>query len=157
MNQNTTEKFYSIGEVATLFNLPISTLRYYDKEGLFPELNRSSTGIRKFNEGSLETLRMIECLKKAGAEIKDIKEFIQWCKEGPSSYTKRKEMFLRRKAIIEQEIKQLNQVLAMLDFKCWYYDTAIADGNEDRLKNLPNETMPDHIKELFNYAHGDCE
>lgn len=157
MNQNTTEKFYSIGEVSTLFNLPISTLRYYDKEGLFLELNRSSTGIRKFNEGSLETLRMIECLKKAGAEIKDIKEFIQWCKEGPSSYTKRKEMFLRRKAIIEQEIKQLNQVLAMLDFKCWYYDTAIADGNEDRLKNLPNETMPDHIKELFNYAHGDCE
>jgi len=157
MNQNTTEKFYSIGEVSTLFNLPISTLRYYDKEGLFPELNRSSTGIRKFNEGSLETLRMIECLKKAGAEIKDIKEFIQWCKEGPSSYTKRKEMFLRRKAIIEQEIKQLNQVLAMLDFKCWYYDTAIADGNEDRLKNLPNETMPGHIKELFNYAHGDCE
>ena len=53
---------YTIGQVAKLVHLPISTIRYYDKEGLFPTLERTS-GIRKFSEKELEALRMIECLK----------------------------------------------------------------------------------------------
>lgn len=53
---------YTIGQVSEMFNLPISTLRYYDKEGFFPNLKRES-GIRKFTDNELEALRMIECLK----------------------------------------------------------------------------------------------
>ena len=52
---------YTIGQVAKLVHLPISTIRYYDKEGLFPTLERTS-GIRKFSEKELESLRMIEML-----------------------------------------------------------------------------------------------
>ena len=51
---------YTIGQVSEMFNLPVSTLRYYDKEGLFPELNRTS-GIRQFSENEIEALRVIEC------------------------------------------------------------------------------------------------
>ena len=65
---------YTIGQVSEMFHLPVSTLRYYDKEGLFPNLKRES-GIRKFNDHELEALRMIECLKASGLEIKDIKQF----------------------------------------------------------------------------------
>ena len=68
---------YTIGQVSELFRLPVSTLRYYDKEGLFPGLERVS-GIRKFSEKELETLRVIECLKKSGLEIMDIKQFMEW-------------------------------------------------------------------------------
>ena len=56
---------YSIGQVAEMFGLPISTLRYYDKQGLFPNMERVS-GIRKFGDTEIEALRVIECLKKAG-------------------------------------------------------------------------------------------
>ena len=63
---------YSIGQVAEMFGLPISTLRYYDRQGLFPNMERVS-GIRKFSEQEIEALRVIECLKKAGMEIKDIR------------------------------------------------------------------------------------
>ena len=69
---------YSIGQVAEMFGLPISTLRYYDKQGLFPNMERSS-GIRRFSEKEIEALRIIECLKKTGMEIKDIKQFMEWC------------------------------------------------------------------------------
>ena len=62
---------YTIGQVSEMFGLPISTLRYYDKQGLFPEMERVS-GIRKFSDTELEALRVIECLKKSGLEIKDI-------------------------------------------------------------------------------------
>ena len=82
---------YTIGQVSEMFHLPVSTLRYYDKEGLFPNLKRES-GIRKFNDHELEALRMIECLKASGLEIKDIKQFFEWCNQGSSTYQNRKEL-----------------------------------------------------------------
>ena len=66
---------YTIGQVSEMFDLPVSTLRYYDKEGLFPELNRTS-GIRQFSENEIEALRVIECLKKTGLQKKEINKFI---------------------------------------------------------------------------------
>lgn len=55
---------YTIGEVSKMFDIPISTLRYYDKEGLLLGLEKNDSGIRKFTKQSLESLRVIECLKK---------------------------------------------------------------------------------------------
>ena len=68
---------YTIGQVSEMFNIPASTLRYYDKEGLFPAMQRNS-GIRRFSEKDIEALRVIECLKQSGLEIKDIKQFMIW-------------------------------------------------------------------------------
>ena len=68
---------YSIGQVSAMTNLPISTLRYYDKEGFFPNLEKQS-GIRRFSQAELDAIRMIECLKRSGLEIKDIRQFFEW-------------------------------------------------------------------------------
>ena len=146
------KNIYTIGQVSKMFDLPVSTLRYYDKEGLFPELNRTS-GIRQFSEKEIEILRVIECLKKTGLQIKDIKQFMSWCMEGSSTYTKRKELFENQKKQVEAEITKLNKTLDMLNFKCWYYSEAIKDGNEDRLKNIiPNE-LPNSIKSAYFNSH----
>ena len=75
---------YTIGQVSEMYNLPISTLRYYDKEGFFPNLMRKGN-IRYFSDDELEAIRVIECLKRSGLEIKDIKQFFRWVMEGPSS------------------------------------------------------------------------
>ena len=141
-----------IGQVSEMFNLPISTLRYYDKEGFFPNLVRKGN-IRYFSDNELEALRIIECLKQSGLEIKDIKQFFEWVTEGSSSYTKRKELFEHRKAAVKEEIKQLEKTLAMLEFKCWYYDTAMADGNEDRINAMLPDNLPKDIQKLYNKAH----
>lgn len=143
---------YTIGQVSKLFNLPVSTLRYYDKEGLFPNIKRSS-GIRQFSETELETLRVIECLKKSGLEIKDIKQFINWCSEGNKTYQQRRNLFEQQKKQVEAEIERLNHVLNMIKFKCWYYDEAIKDGNEDRLATLIPEKLPDDIRKLYESTH----
>ena len=126
---------YTIGQVSEMFGLPISTLRYYDKEGFFPNLERKGN-IRHFSENELEAIRVIECLKRSGLEIKDIKQFFEWVIAGPSSYEKRKELFEMRKLMVKDEIKKLEKSLAMLEFKCWYYDTAIKDGNEDGINDV---------------------
>lgn len=143
---------YTIGQVSEMFGLPISTLRYYDKEGLFPEMKRES-GIRRFSEKELEALRVIECLKKSGLEIKDIKQFMQWCAKGSETYPLRKELFIKQKAAVEAEMEHTNQVLDMLKFKCWYYDEAIKDGNEERLQAMKPEDMPEEIRKAYKNAH----
>ena len=74
---------YTIGQVAKQVNMPVSTLRYYDNEGLFPHLVRCS-GIRKFSDNEIEALHIIECLKKSGLEIREIKKFMELCAQGSS-------------------------------------------------------------------------
>ncbi len=105
---------YTIGQVSEMFHLPVSTLRYYDKEGLFPEMERQS-GIRKFSGREIEALRVIECLKASGLEIRDIRQFMNWAAEGPSTYEKRKELFETRKSAVEKEILRLQKTLDMLN------------------------------------------
>lgn len=143
---------YTVGQVSKMFDIPISTLRYYDKQGLFPEMQRAS-GIRKFSDRELEALRIIECLKRSGLEIKDIKQFMDWCIQGASTYKQRKELFENRKKLLESEIEHMNRVLDMLKFKCWYYEQAIQDGNEKRIKAMIPDKLPNDIKEFYINAH----
>ena len=133
---------YTIGQVSEMCGLPVSTLRYYDKEGLFPGMRRES-GIRKFDETAIEALRIIECLKKSGLEIKEIKQFMAWCAEGSETYTLRRDLFLKRKKAVEEEIERMERTLALINYKCWYYEEAIKDGNEERLQNMSPEDMPE--------------
>lgn len=144
---------YSIGEISEMFNLSIPTLRFYDKEGLLLDLERDSSGIRKFNDKTIEALRVIECLKKSGMQIKEIKEFMHWCSLGDKTIAKRKAMFLSQKENIEQEIKELEKALNMIKYKCWYYDEALKDGTEKRVKNITPNQMPSNIRTYYNKAH----
>ena len=97
---------YTIGQVSEMFNLPVSTLRYYDKEGLFPFMQRAS-GIRQFSDTEIAALKLIECLKKSGLEIRDIKQFMEWCQEGSRTYELRKQLFERQKTAVEKEMEKM--------------------------------------------------
>ncbi len=143
---------YTIGQVSEMFGLPVSTLRYYDKEGLFPEMERRS-GIRRFSERELEALRVIECLKASGLEIKDIKRFMQLALQGPATYKQRKELFESRRRAVEEEMIRLHKTLDMLNYKCWYYETAIKDGNEERLGRIIPDGLPAAIRKLYDNCH----
>lgn len=137
---------YSIGEVADLAGISISTLRYYDREGLFPNLERTGGGIRRFTDNEVEALGIIECLKTSGLSIKEIKLFLDWCQEGDSSLQQRKELFYERLAVVTKQMEELQKTMNTLRFKCWYYDTALAAGTEEVTKNLPPEEIPEDIR-----------
>ena len=143
---------YTIGQVAEMFDLPISTLRYYDKQGLFPRLERES-GIRKFSNNEIEALRVIECLKKSGLEIKDIKLFMDWCVEGASTYADRLDLIQKQRERVESEIRQMHKTLDMLKYKCWYYSQALKDGNEDTARALTPDGLPEDIKSAYHNSH----
>lgn len=143
---------YKISEVSKMFNIPVSTLRYYDKEGLFPSLKRES-GIRLFSNQDLEALRVIECLKRSGLEIKDIKLFMDWCKEGSSTYKNRYELIQNQKEKVIKEIEHLNKTLDMLKYKSWYYSKLLEGSNEESIKSMIPDNLPSDIKEAYLNAH----
>ncbi|WP_129727382.1 MULTISPECIES: MerR family transcriptional regulator [Bacillaceae] len=124
-------KTYSISEVAKELNLTPYTLRYYDKEGLMPFVERTSSGTRLFKESDIGALKVIECLKATGMPIKEIKKFIDWCSDGDSTLQQRYDMFMERKATVEAQMEELKKTMEVIEHKCLYYQTALAAGTED--------------------------
>lgn len=143
---------YTIGQVSEMFDLPISTLRYYDKEGFFPNLVRKGN-IRYFSNNEIEALRIIECLKKSGLGIKEINQFFTWVSQGTSSFEKRKELFEARKEAVEAEIQNLQKTLSLLEFKCWYYSKAMEDGTEEYIHEMLPDKLPSDIQKLYDASH----
>ena len=121
---------YTIGETAEKMGSTASTIRYYEKEGLLPNIKRDKNGIRFFTENDLQSLKIIECLKATGMPIKDIRKFIDLCAEGDNSLQERYALFLDRKAAVQKQIEELKKIEKVIDFKCWYYQTAIEAGTE---------------------------
>ena len=133
---------YTVGEIAKLLDVPASTLRYYDKEGLLPFVERSPGGIRMFQESDVEWLQVIGCMKKAGMSIRDIRQYIELALRGDDTIDTRLQMFRRQREVLRQQIEELRQTLAMVDYKCWYYETAKAAGTTDVPQQMAEEDIP---------------
>ncbi|WOZ40806.1 MerR family transcriptional regulator [Paenibacillus polymyxa] len=128
-------KTYSISEVAKELNLTAYALRYYDKEGLMPFVERTSSGTRLFKESDIDALKIIECLKSTGMPIKEIKNFIDWCSGGDSTLQQRYDMFMERKATVEAQMEEQRKTMEVIEHKCLYYKTALDAGTENIHKN----------------------
>lgn len=143
---------YTIGNISQMFQLPVSTLRYYDQEDLFPELKRVS-GIRQFSHNEIEALRVIECLKKSGLEIKEIKQFMEWTKKGPETFEVRRDLFEKQRQNMIEEMEKMEKVLAMINFKCWYYEEAIKTRDEQKVNEKIPQDLPEKIKKDYLLSH----
>ena len=121
---------YTIKQASELTNLTPVTLRYYDKQGLLPLMERGESGYRMFSYGDIAMLKVIECLKKSGMSIKDIRQSSEWVLMGDDSLQERYEMFLERKKAVEAQMDELQKTLDFINHKCWYYETAIDAGTE---------------------------
>lgn len=133
---------YSIKEVSEMLGIPASTIRYYDKEGLLPFVERGESGYRLFSDENVRTLRFIECLKTTGMAIKDIQTFFEWVVEGESTMQKRYDLFLKQRGIVEEQIKQLQKTLEVIDYKCAMYEHAIKIGAPDIYWDAPELPNP---------------
>lgn len=139
---------YTIGETAKMLNISPSTLRYYDKEGLLPFVERSSGGIRVFKEEDFGWLFIIECLKKSGLSIKNIKSYIDMALKGDETIGERLEMFKKQRETVIEQMNELQGTLDTLEYKCWYYETAKKLGSTDAVKNLPENEIPEKFRNI---------
>jgi len=113
---------YSIAQVAEKTHLTAHTLRYYEKEGLLPFVDRSDSGNRNFQDKDLEWLELISCLKNTGMSIKKIKEVISLYLEGDDTLDIRREIFICHREEVINQISELQKNLDKINCKINYYD-----------------------------------
>ncbi|MFZ7101407.1 MAG: MerR family transcriptional regulator [Peptococcaceae bacterium] len=149
--------YYTVSETAKKLNISPHTLRFYSKEGLLPFVDRSESGIRMFKTEDFEWLFIIDCLKKTGMPIKQIKQFIDWCLEGDSTIDQRLGMFAERQETVEKQIAELKEALDVIKYKRWLYEVSKSAGTTSVLDTLKLEDYPEDIriiKERINELHG---
>lgn len=133
---------YTIGEMAKLLNIQPSTIRYYDKEGLLPFVERTASGVRIFKSTDYEWLKVIECLKIAGMPLRDIKLFIELALEGDTTIEQRLALIKKQHTVVSNNIALLQHTLAVLEYKNWYYETAAKAGSTSIPREMSEEEIP---------------
>ena len=146
---------YTVGEMAKRVGLSASTLRYYDQEGLLPFVERSSGGMRMFKDADYEWLQIIECLKKTGMPLRDIRAFIHMAMEGDSTIDDRLALIIRQQEAVRRQMAELQQTLDTLDFKRWYYETAQKAGTTEVLKAMSPEELPERFRAVQKRLRGE--
>ena len=146
---------YSIGEISQRLDIAPSALRYYEKEGLLPFVERSDSGIRQFADIDLEWLIIIDSLKKTGMPLKEIKEFVKMFEERDSTITRRLEIVFRHREVIQQQVAKLNGIIKVLGFKEQYYLNALNEGKTMDLPDLTMEELPPELQAIRKRVRGD--
>ena len=123
---------YTISEAAQKTGLPPSTIRYYDKEGLLPNIKRKN-GIRVFEDMDLRLMGLLTCLKNTGMPIKRIRDYVELTSKGDDTLRERYEIIKAQRQFVLDQIEQLQYYLEELDFKDWYYNKALAAGSESAI------------------------
>ena len=133
---------YTIGQRSEKIQVPASTLRYYDKEGLLPFVSRTEGGIRIFKDSDIEWLQVIECRKKAGRSIDDIRKYIQLALKGDDTIDLRLALFTHQKEVLKKQMEELEHTRERIEYKCWFYETAKVAGTIDVPKNRNEKDVP---------------
>jgi DNA-binding transcriptional MerR regulator len=123
---------YTISEAAEKIGIPPSTIRYYDKEGLLPNIKRKN-GIRIFEDIDLRLMGLLTCLKNTGMPIKRIRDYVDLIQQGDASLQERYDIIKAQRQFVLDQIEQLQYYLEELDFKDWYYNKALAAGTESAI------------------------
>lgn len=127
---------YTIKQAAEKMNLTPYTLRYYDKEGLLPFVERDSAGNRLFSDNDIEWLGLICCLKNTGMPIKQIRRFIQDALEGDHTIENRVEMLIEHRNSVLKQIEDLNRNLEKINNKINYYSSHLEKYRKELKQNI---------------------
>lgn len=145
--------FYTAGEAAKILGITASAIRYYDKEGLLPYLEKTSGGIRMFREEDLVSLRLIRCLKKAGLPLKEIRRFMNLPDDGEETIRTRLSILLRQKEVLQQKQKELDEMMNVVNYKIWYYATSQAEGTTRKVSSLSEGELPKEVRSGYAVLH----
>lgn len=115
----------TITEVSKKYNLTADTLRYYERIGLIPPINRSASGVRDYTEEDCNWVNFMKCMRGAGISIEILIEYITLFQEGSSTIKARKELLIEQRSRLAEKIKEMQETLGRLDNKI--------DGYEERM------------------------
>lgn len=126
---------YTSKQVCDQVGISYETLKFYCKEGLVPNVKRDKNNYRKFDEKNIAWLKGIQCLRKCGMSIKDIKVYMNYCLEGESTIPERKEMLDKSKDFLLKQIEEISESINFINSKQAFYDDVLS-GKIKYISNL---------------------
>lgn len=112
---------YTMKEVCKEVGWNYETLKFYCKEGLIPNIKRDKNNYRLFDENNIEWIKALQCLKKCGMSLKDMREYLKYCMEGPDTITQRIEMLDHTRENLERKLIEIQESLDYIDHKKQLY------------------------------------
>ena len=131
---------YSMKEACTLTNMTYENLKFYCNEGLVPNVKRDSRNYRVFDEHDIKWIQSLNCLKRCGMSIADMKEYLALCMDGEGTIPERKMILAEKKETLLQSIAELQKSVAYIDWKQGFYDDVLS-GKTAYYSNLVPELM----------------
>lgn len=129
---------FTIKEASERLGCPAHKIRYYEKEGLLPYINRDQNGNRLFEEEHLEWMRVMSCFRATGMKVSVLKQMVNLAMEGASTIPLRKAMLTQYKKELHQRQNDLTQALKAVNQKLSIYDD-MEKGKEDSENRLLQE------------------
>ena len=114
-----------IAEVSEQFGMSVDTLRYYERVGLIPPVNRNVSGIRDYNELDLRRVDFIKCMRSAGLPVEVLIEYVALVQQGDSTIEARKEILKEQRAVLAARMEEMQKTLDILDHKLDVYEKAV--------------------------------
>lgn len=132
----------TIAEVCARFELSQDTLRYYEKIGLIPTIERRTSGIRNYNEEDCKWIEFIKCMRSAGLTIEFLSEYVRLFKEGEVTLEKRRHLLIEQRERLREHMAEMQNTLDRLDRKVERYDTLVSE-KESQLKRSTTKNATD--------------
>ena len=123
----------TIAEVSKKVNLSADTLRYYERIGLIPEVNRTESGIRNYTEKDLGHLEFIICFRNAGVSIETLIEYMRLYKQGDATLEARKQLLISQREIMQKRLDEIQSTFERLNFKIDNYEKLLIEKEKELL------------------------
>ena len=120
-----------IAEVSEKYGISTDTLRYYERVGLIPQVNRKENGIRDYTEADIKRVEFIKCMRRAGLPIEVLIEYIALVQKGDQTAEARKEILAEQRELLASRIKDLQSTLNLLDHKIDVYDSILLKKEQE--------------------------
>lgn len=126
---------YTMMQVCRELDMTYQTLKFYCNEGLVPHVKRDKNNRRVFDERDVKWIKDLQCLKKCGMSIQEMKDYLDLCLAGPSTIMTRKQLLDKKQAQLREEVKKLKESIAYIDWKQNFYDDVLS-GKRPYISNL---------------------
>ncbi|NOU81389.1 MerR family transcriptional regulator [Paenibacillus sp. LMG 31459] len=123
---------YTIRDIVERTGITAYTLRYYEKEGVLPAVDRDTNGVRQFNDHYIECVETVQALRSTGLPLSEIKQYVELYKRGDRTLDLRKTMLFTQKSKVEEQLTRMIKMLEKINYKL-----ALIDAQENKFDRLP--------------------
>ena len=111
-----------IAEVSKQYGLSADTLRYYERVGLLPPVNRNGSGLRDYSELDIRRVEFVKCMRAAGLPVEVLVEYVGLVGQGDATAAARREILVEQRALLAARMAEMQKTLDLLDYKINVYD-----------------------------------